>query len=68
MVGDVMGGAFIRHAFVDEATDRLYVYYGMTFAPSRRLDKRKFLRQMEALAYTFRTRADLDAEAARVES
>lgn len=68
MVGDVMGGAFIRHAFVDEATDRLYVYYGMTFAPSRQLDKRKFLRQMEALGYTFRTRADLDAEAARVES
>lgn len=62
MTNDVMGGAFVRYAFVDEATDRLYVYYGMTFAPSRQLDKRKFLRQMEALAYTFRTRADLAAE------
>ena len=62
MTGDVMGGAFVRYAFVDEATDRLYVYYGMTFAPDRRLDKRKFLRQMEAVAYTFRTEADLAAE------
>jgi hypothetical protein len=62
MTNDVMGGAFVRYAFVDEATDRLYLYYGMTFAPSRRLDKRKFLRQMEAVAYTFRTRADLEAE------
>ena len=67
LVNDVMGGAYVRYAFVDENTDRLYVYYGMTFAPSRRLDKRKFLRQMEAIAHTFRTRADLDAEAAAVE-
>ena len=62
MTNDIMGGSFVRYAFVDEATDRLYVYYGMTFAPDRRLDKRKFLRQMEAVAYTFRTRADLAAE------
>ena len=64
MTNDIMGGAFVRYAFVDPATRRLYVYYGMTFAPDRRLDKRSFLRQMEAVAYTFRTRADLDAEAA----
>ena len=64
MTNDIMGGSFVRYAFVDPATDRLYVYYGMTFAPDRRLDKRKFLRQMEAVAYTFRTRADLEAEAA----
>ena len=64
MTNDIMGGSFVRYAFVDEATDRLYVYYGMTFAPDRRLDKRKFLRQMEAVAHTFRTRDDLAAEAA----
>ena len=62
MTNDVMGGSFVRYAFVDPTTDRLYLYYGMTFAPDRRLDKRKFLRQMEAVAYTFRTRADLAAE------
>ncbi len=61
MTNDVMGGAYIREAFVDPATDRLYVYYGMTFAPDRTLDKRKFLRQMEAIAHTFQTRADVAA-------
>ena len=61
MTNDVMGGAYIREAFVDPATNRLYVYYGMTFAPDRTLDKRKFLRQMEAIAHTFRTRADVAA-------
>ncbi|OZC02612.1 DUF4837 family protein [Rubricoccus marinus] len=58
MVEDLMGGAFIRYAFVDPETDRLYLYYGMTFAPSRTLDKREFLRQMEAIATTFRTTQD----------
>ena len=57
MVGDLMGGAFIRYAWVDPAQQRLYVYYGMTFAPSRTHDKREFLRQMQAIATTFRTSA-----------
>ena len=60
MTNDVMGGAYIRYAFVDPATRRLYVYYGMTFAPDRTLDKRKFLRQMEAIAHTFQTRAEVE--------
>ena len=64
MTNDLMGGSYLRYAFLDEETDRLYLYYGMTFAPDRTLDKRKFLRQMEALAYSFRTQADLEAEAA----
>ncbi len=59
-----MGGSYVRYAFVDPEADRLYVYYGMTFAPSRTLDKREFLRQMEAVAYTFRTAADVRREAA----
>ena len=58
MTEDLMGGAFIRYAFVDPETDRLYLYYGMTFAPSRTHDKREFLRQMEAIATTFRTSQD----------
>ena len=63
MTNDVMGGSYVRYAFVDPATDRLYVYYGMTFAPDRTLDKRKFLRQMEAIAHTFQTAADVRAAA-----
>ena len=36
----------------------------MTFAPDRTLDKRKFLRQMEAIPYTFESRADRDRQSA----
>ncbi len=61
MTYDVMGGSYVRYAFLDPATDRLYVYYGMTFAPDRTLDKRKFLRQMEAIGYSFESAADLEA-------
>ncbi|MGB3541767.1 DUF4837 family protein [Rubrivirga sp.] len=60
MTYDVMGGSYIRFAFLDPATDRLYVYYGMTFAPDRTLDKRKFLRQMEAIGHSFVSAADLE--------
>ncbi len=56
MTNDVMGGAYISHAWIDAG--RLYLYYGMTFAPDRTLDKRKFLRQMEAIPHTFESRAD----------
>ncbi len=59
MTQDVMGGSYVREALVDRETNTLYVYYGMIFAPDRRLDKRKFLRQMEAVGYTLRTRSDL---------
>ncbi|MEM6327117.1 MAG: DUF4837 family protein [Bacteroidota bacterium] len=58
MIGYPMGGSYIRYAFVDEATDRLYVYYGMIFSPVPRYDKREFLRQMEIIGTTFRTRED----------
>lgn len=48
-----MAGAFITYAFYDQDTDRVYLIDGMIFAP--RYDKREFLRQMEVIAYTFRT-------------
>ena len=54
MVGDLMGGAYVRYAFVTD-DDRLFLYYGMTFSPSRTLDKREFLRQMEVIGTTIRT-------------
>jgi hypothetical protein len=51
-----MGGPFVNYAFYDEDTGRFYLIDGMVFAP--RFDKREFLRQMEAIAYTFRTADD----------
>jgi hypothetical protein len=51
-----MGGPFVNYAFYDDDTGRFYMIDGMVFAP--RFDKREFLRQMEAIAHTFRTRDD----------
>lgn len=51
-----MGGPFVNYAFYDEDTGRFYLIDGMVFAP--RFEKREFLRQMEAIAFTFRTRGD----------
>lgn len=49
-----MGGPFITYTFYDQPTGRLYMIDGMVFAPG--YNKREFLRQMEAIAYTFRSR------------
>ncbi len=49
------GGPFVTYAFYDQGQDRLYLIDGMVFAPD--YDKREFLRQMEVIAYTFRTAA-----------
>ena len=54
MTNDLMAGPYVRTAYVDPATDRLFVYYGMVFAPDRRLDKREFLRQLEVIGRTVR--------------
>lgn len=62
MTNDLMGGAYVSYATVVDG--RLVLFYGMTFAPDRALDKREFLRQLEATAYTLRTRQEADAEAA----
>ncbi|PQJ34190.1 DUF4837 domain-containing protein [Salinibacter sp. 10B] len=52
------GGPFLAYAFYDQPTDRLYLLHGSVFAPD--FDKLQFLRQMEVMANTFRTREDLD--------
>ncbi|NNF04440.1 MAG: DUF4837 family protein, partial [Rhodothermales bacterium] len=49
-----MGGPFVNYAFYDQETGRVYMIDGMVFAPN--YDKREFLRQMEVIAHTFRTR------------
>lgn len=48
-----MGGPFVTYAFFDEASQRLFLIDGMVFAPN--FSKREFVRQMEVIAYTFRT-------------
>lgn len=56
-----MGGPFVNYAFYDQDTGRVYMIDGMVFAPN--YDKREFLRQMEVIAHTFRTREDTPAAA-----
>lgn len=55
-----MGGPFLTYAFYDEPSRRLYLIDGMVFAPG--FDKREFLRQLEVIAHTFRTRQDAAAQ------
>ena len=50
------GGPFINYAFYDEPSGRIYMIDGMVFAPG--YEKREFLRDMEAILYTFRTRPE----------
>ena len=54
MTNDLMAGPYVRYAYVDPDTDRLFVYFGMVFAPNRKLDKREFVRQMEVIGHTVR--------------
>ncbi len=51
------GGPFLTYAFYDEPTGRLYMLDGMVFAPN--YPKREFLRQLEVIAYTFRTQQEV---------
>jgi hypothetical protein len=51
-----MGGPFVNYTFYDQTSGRIYMIDGMVFAPG--FAKREFLRQMEAIAYTFRTREE----------
>ncbi len=59
LTGDAMGGPFVSYAFFDEDTGRFYLIDGMIYGPRyTSAEKREFLRQMEAIAYTFRTADD----------
>ena len=51
-----MGGAFVTYAFYDEDSGRNYLIDGMVFAPN--YAKREFLRQLEVIAHTFRSREE----------
>jgi len=56
MTEDAMGGPVVNYTFYDQDQGRIYMIDGMVFAPS--FNKREFLRQVESIAYTFRTRQD----------
>jgi hypothetical protein len=57
-----MGGPFLTYAFYDQPTGRTYLIDGMVFAPG--FEKRDFLRQLEVIAHTFRTKQDAGTETA----
>jgi len=50
------GGPFLTYAFYDRPSDRIYLLHGSVFAPE--FEKLRFIRQMEVMANTFRTKAD----------
>lgn len=52
------GGPFLAYAFYDQSTDRIYLLHGSVFAPD--YDKLEFLRQMEVMAKTFRTKREVE--------
>lgn len=54
------GGPFVNYTFYDQATDRVYMLDGSVFAPD--FDKLQFIRDMEIMAKTFRTRAETQSE------
>lgn len=60
--GDVVqyggGGPFVSYTFYDDDSGRVYMIDGMVFAPG--FGKRDFLRQMEVIAYTFKSRKEVE--------
>ncbi len=56
------GGPFLTYAFYDQGSDRVYLIDGAVFAPG--YDKLPFVRQMEVIAKTFRTRQEVSDETA----
>ena len=49
--GDFMGGPFISHSFYSQDGSEIIVLDGWVYAP--RFDKRQYLRQVEAIIYSF---------------
>ena len=59
--GGAMGGPFVNYTFYDQDQRRIYMIDGMVFAPQ--YDKREFVRQLEVIAHTFRTRQETEPPA-----
>ena len=56
-----MGGPFVSYVVLDADQQNLYYLEGFLYAPDRK--KRDYLRELEALLYTFRTSATADTTA-----
>ena len=56
----IAGGPWRAYAFYDKPTGRLYLIDLAVFAPTRER-KMPFLRQLDVMAHTFRTKYDLEA-------
>jgi hypothetical protein len=48
---DFMGGPFISHALIDKTGERVLVLDAFVYHP--RADKRNYVRQLEAILYSF---------------
>ncbi len=60
MTHDLMGGPFVNYTFYVPSQKRLYMMEFSEYAP--RYLKRRFIRQFEAMAYTFQADSTLSAE------
>lgn len=58
------GGPFVTYAFYDRPSDRIYLLDGSVFAPE--YEKLRFLRQVEVMANTFRTRTEAEGDSESV--
>ncbi|MDR1880806.1 MAG: DUF4837 family protein [Tannerellaceae bacterium] len=61
MVGDMMGGPFVSHFRLDEEYRRVVVVEGFVYAPE--VDKRNYIRRIEAALYTLRLPGEFDQPA-----
>lgn len=55
---DFMGGPFVQHIFYDKDGQNLIVLEGFVYAP--KYDKRNYLRQLEAILYSFEWEEDFN--------
>jgi len=61
-----MGGPFVNYSFYDQASGRLYMIDASVFAPG--YDKLDFIRHMEIIARTFRSRQNTESSGEAVAS
>lgn len=51
-----MGGPFVSYMFVDESLNRIYYIDGFVYSPSK--PQREFIRELETIMWTFRTKTE----------
>jgi hypothetical protein len=53
-----MGGPFLSYTFVDEKLNRLYYIEGFVYCPGK--NKRDFIKELEAILWTFKTSSEIN--------